>query len=1539
MAVVSSVHERKQDRRNRRGWRKALLVVVLAGGVAAAIGGSIAQGASVVSASFSGGSFTDASGTVYAKQNAALTLSVTTDNTTKCVRVTDGTTTVEQTSATAKTSWSFSGGALFTAGAGDGVKTVTATAFRNFNGQGKCTANAGEADGPKTASYILDNTGPVVSGAVSPTPNGAGWQKATVTITWTATDAGSGVATGPTPATDSVTTDTPGVTKTSSAVDRVGNAGTGSVTVKRDGTAPAIDGSRSPAANASGWNNTDVTVTFTCSDALSGVKSCVADGTAPASASRTLSTNGANQSVAGTATDVADNSRTATVTGISIDKVPPTLTGAPVGSPNGAGWFNGDVTIAWTCADPLSGIPAGACPGNSTIKGEGTGLTASASVSDRAENRTNADSAAVKIDRTAPSTDATAPAGWNNTDVTVKLAGHDALSGVKATFYALDGGAQQPYDPAVGIPISAQGMHSLEFWSVDNADNVETHKTVPVKIDKTPPSITHTLSPLPNLNGWNNSNVTIHFVCADQSNLSGIASCTPDQVISTEGKDQITTGTAKDNAGNTATDPASVSIDKTSPTITASRDRAPNANGWYRDNVTVSFTCSDPAPAPGIAPSGIDTCSAPKDLGEASNQTASGTAVDAAGNSASASEGPINIDKTPPVLVGAPTTAANGAGWYNADVVIAWSCSDPALVDGSAGSGIPLGACPPDDTITGEGTGLKASASVSDKAGNTTNANSASVRIDRTAPSTSASVPAPLDSGWYAGPVQVTLNAADPLSGVDKTFYSVDGGAAQLYTGAFSHSLGGRHTITFWSTDNAGNTEDKTADGHSITLKIDNVPPSISGSRVPAANGFGWNNTPVTASFFCDDAESGIGFCSDPITLSAEGAGQSATGNATDNAGNSSEATVNGINIDLTPPDISSSLPDPSGIDAAGAKWYRGDVTVTWLCSDGLSGIAAGACPAASTILGEARNLGAGPVSVSDKADNQSSASVGGVNIDRNGPVIAGTATTSPNAAGWYNGAVKVGFTCTDPALADLSLGSGVAACPSDKELTSEGANQSVTSDPARDYAGNSTPGKAVGGISIDGTPPVSSDTVQCTLVNGFCNGSSPVTMTISARDQLGLSGVKEIRYSTDNGETWKTSTANPVTVPLTLSASGQAIVKFFAVDNADNAEAMHADSVNFDGTAPTVTHALTPAANAADWSNRDTLVHFSAVDDPGGSGVNAATVTPDKTYTAETASLPITGSADDNAANHGTDTFTFKLDKTPPTITASRSPATGNANGWNNTPVTVSFLCSDPNAANGAAPSGVAVCPDPVTVSTNNAAGSPQSVTRTATDLADNTANATVGNINVDMEAPSVTINGVKDDGIYELGAVPAASCTAGDDFSGLAAPCKTTVSGGLANGVGAFTYTAAATDKAGNTTTKTVTYRVIYSVPANAPFFLQPINDTAHTVATNVSIFKGGSTVPVKFQLKKADGTVVQANGAPTWLTPVRGSLMTAPVDESGFTTAADTITTFRFDATARQYIYNWGTSSTQAGYFWRIGVKLDDGQSYTTAIGLRK
>ncbi len=274
--------------------------------------------------------------------------------------------------------------------------------------------------------------------------------------------------------------------------------------------------------------------------------------------------------------------------------------------------------------------------------------------------------------RTAPSTDATAPTGWSNTAQTITLAPKDALSGVKATHYTLDGLA----GTGTSVAVSGDGVHTLTYSSEDVAGNKEAAKTVEVKVDGTTPTIKGGQTPAGNGNGWNNGDVTVSFTCADSG--SGIASCTPAQVIATEGKDQMVKGTATDNAGNSVSGSHSVSIDKGAPTIKASADRALNGNGWYDADVTVGFETGD-------ALSGVDTAPAAKKLVEGANQSASGTVVDAAGNEASDGVTGINVDKTAPTLSGKATTAPNAAGWFNGDVTL----PGPRAMHSPASTGLP----------------------------------------------------------------------------------------------------------------------------------------------------------------------------------------------------------------------------------------------------------------------------------------------------------------------------------------------------------------------------------------------------------------------------------------------------------------------------------------------------------------------------------------------------------------------------------------------------------------------------------------------------------------------------------------------------------------------------------------------------------------------------------------------------------------------------------------------------------------------------------
>ncbi len=79
------------------------------------------------------------------------------------------------------------------------------------------------------------------------------------------------------------------------------------------------------------------------------------------------------------------------------------------------------------------------------------------------------------------------------------------------------------------------------------------------------------------------------------------------------------------------------------------------------------------------------------------------------------------------------------------------------------------------------------------------------------------------ENSWYLNYVRVELLATDDMSGVNKTYYRIDGKEWNLYVDRFVIQDDGIHLIEFYSVDNAGNVEEI----KSAELKIDQKPPYI----------------------------------------------------------------------------------------------------------------------------------------------------------------------------------------------------------------------------------------------------------------------------------------------------------------------------------------------------------------------------------------------------------------------------------------------------------------------------------------------------------------------------------------------------------------------------------------------------------------------------------------------------------------------------------------------------------------------------------------
>ena len=124
----------------------------------------------------------------------------------------------------------------------------------------------------------------------------------------------------------------------------------------------------------------------------------------------------------------------------------------------------------------------------------------------------------------------------------------------------------------------------------------------------------------------------------------------------------------------------------------------------------------------------------------------------------------------------------------------------------------------------------------------------ATIKVDVTAPATTITVnPASPNgsNGWYKTSAPTfTLSASDAAggnSGISGSFYKIDSGAQQTYTGAVTIPEG-QHTVTYWSSDNAGNVESTHT---TSTIKVDLTPPSTTIAISPSSpNGSnGWYKT------------------------------------------------------------------------------------------------------------------------------------------------------------------------------------------------------------------------------------------------------------------------------------------------------------------------------------------------------------------------------------------------------------------------------------------------------------------------------------------------------------------------------------------------------------------------------------------------------------------------------------------------------------------------------------------------------------------------
>ncbi|MFX4262793.1 OmpL47-type beta-barrel domain-containing protein [Pelotomaculum propionicicum] len=298
--------------------------------------------------------------------------------------------------------------------------------------------------------------------------------------------------------------------------------------------------------------------------------------------------------------------------------------------------------------------------------------------------------------------------------------------------------------------------------------------------------------------------------------------------------------------------------------------------------------------------------------------------VDNVGNIEQTQTVEVKIDRTAPV-----TTSNVPAAWSKEDAVrltAADSLSGVANTYYSVNGGAFTGGA--SFTVDTEGVNSISFYSV-DNAGNIEQTQTVEVKIDRTAPVTTSNVPA----AWSKEDA-VRLTAADSLSGVANTYYSVNGGA---FTGGASFTVDteGVNSISFYSVDNAGNIEQT----QTVEVKIDRTAP-VTTSNVPAA----WSKEDVVVTLAADDTLSGVaktfyavngsGYAEGTtFTVSKEGFNQ-VSYYSVDNAGNVEAVNAVEVKIDKTAPVVTMDLNDEYPLGASLQLTYSADDSISGIASE-----------------------------------------------------------------------------------------------------------------------------------------------------------------------------------------------------------------------------------------------------------------------------------------------------------------------------------------------------------------------------------------------------------------------------------------------------------------------------------------------------------------------------------------------------------------------------------------------------------------------------
>jgi hypothetical protein len=605
------------------------------------------------------------------------------------------------------------------------------------------------------------------------------------------------------------------------------------------------------------------------------------------------------------------------------------------------------------------------------------------------------------------------------------------------------------------------------------------------------------------------------------------------------------------------------------------------------------------------------------------------------------------------------------------------------------------------------------------------------------------------------------------------------------------------------------------------------------------------------------------------------------------------------------------------GVDcgALPSGWQPDNVVLDCTASDvGPSGLADAADASFQLMTGVpagVENSGAstGFSSVSDAAGNVTAVGPYAFMVDRRAPSVS----CDQAPTGWHSSNVFVRCTAEDGGSGLADSADEVFYLSTDLEPGVETNSASTNSRQVCDGVDHCATAGPISGVKVDRRAP----DVSCDAADGAWHGSD-VSIICTAED--GGSGLAD---SADDVFSLSTS-VEPGTE--TDAASTDSRVVADTVGNSSQAGPIADNKV--DKKAPILTDAGSTAdANAAGWYRTAVENEFNASD--GGSGLALPCVSSFTRWSGadeEGRNVTIASGPCFDAvgnANTGIDSAAFKIDlhePNAPTPSADRAPAYAGDGGWYKDAVTVSFGDNgDPDLADGTPGSGLSWVSAPETYTTTGTFAA----VGTVQDEAGNQSAPASMTVKVDADAPTVVLDCSRLPTTIYKGDTVMLPWTASDVGSGFASSS----SGSIAldtSSVGsrsAQVAVAAAEDNVGHASlaSNSCSYSVVY----NFHGFFAPIDNNG---VFNVA--KGGSAIPVKFDLSGNEGLSIFAAGYPKVTNVACPSSTALDVIEE---TVTATTSGLKYDPTANvpygQYIYVWKTSSLWAGTCRKLTVKLVD------------